>query len=206
MNTNMKLLAVLAGIVVILAIASFLIQQTTGSEYQKIVSSFNASNLSVMSEQQVSQPFIPADGRLVKVNGEDLQFYEFRSDADARQFALNVSPDATEIGNNNILWVGEPHLFMSKNVIAIYVGTNQQILNALSSSMGTQFAGSGTVSYCPSSSREPGACIELYSPVCGWFKPSVQCIKYPCAQTFSNSCFACKDDKVLYYTQGECPQ
>lgn len=49
-------------------------------------------------------------------------------------------------------------------------------------------------------------CIEVYNPVCGWFEPSqVQCITYPCAQTFGNSCFACGDKKVAYYTEGECP-
>ncbi|TAL48149.1 hypothetical protein EPN87_01205 [archaeon] len=49
-------------------------------------------------------------------------------------------------------------------------------------------------------------CTAQYNPVCGWFDPAkIQCIRYPCAQTFSNSCFACSDDKVKYYTQGECP-
>lgn len=48
-------------------------------------------------------------------------------------------------------------------------------------------------------------CAEIYEPVCGWFdSKKIQCIKYPCAQTFSNSCFACGNKDVLYYTEGEC--
>ena len=61
--------------------------------------------------------------------------------------------------------------------------------------------------YCSSESRNAEACIELYQPVCGWFNPEkVQCIKYPCAQTFSNSCFSCMNPDVLYWTDGECPE
>jgi len=60
---------------------------------------------------------------------------------------------------------------------------------------------------CHQESREGGYCIEVYQPVCGWFdSEKIQCVKYPCAQTFSNSCFACHDDKVQYWTEGECPR
>lgn len=61
--------------------------------------------------------------------------------------------------------------------------------------------------YCTAEQRQGEMCIELYQPVCGWFNPArVQCIKYPCAQEFSNSCFACHDDKVVYWTEGACPK
>ena len=60
--------------------------------------------------------------------------------------------------------------------------------------------------YCPSGPRGD-VCITLYKPVCGWFDPAkIQCIKYPCAQTFSNGCFACHNSDILYYTEGECPK
>jgi hypothetical protein len=64
--------------------------------------------------------------------------------------------------------------------------------------------GNGMV-YCASKQRKADACIALYAPVCGWFDDSIQCVKYPCAETYSNSCFACMDEKVEYYTEGECP-
>lgn len=58
--------------------------------------------------------------------------------------------------------------------------------------------------YC--SSPRPEVCTKEYKPVCGWFSQEVQCIRYPCASTFSNSCFACMDSNVAYYTDGECPK
>ncbi len=60
--------------------------------------------------------------------------------------------------------------------------------------------------YCTPESRLAEACIALYKPVCGWFSPEIQCIRYPCAQTFSNGCVACSNSDVLYYTEGECPK
>ncbi len=61
--------------------------------------------------------------------------------------------------------------------------------------------------YCTSEQRIVDVCIEIYKPVCGWFDSSkIQCIKYPCAQTFSNECLACKDSNVAYWTEGECPK
>ncbi len=60
---------------------------------------------------------------------------------------------------------------------------------------------------CPPESRNADACIQLYQPVCGFFNSEkIQCIKYPCTQTFSNSCFACMNEDILYWTEGECPE
>lgn len=60
--------------------------------------------------------------------------------------------------------------------------------------------------FCEDSDRDADFCIELYKPVCGWNDPEkIQCIKYPCATTYSNSCFACQNEDVLYWTEGECP-
>jgi len=51
----------------------------------------------------------------------------------------------------------------------------------------------------------PELCVQIYDPVCGWFDSTAACLKYPCAQTYSNSCEACRSRIVLYWTDGECP-
>lgn len=61
------------------------------------------------------------------------------------------------------------------------------------------------VSTCSPESRVAEACIEIYAPVCATV--SVQCVTTPCEpveQTFSNSCFACQNELVSSYRQGEC--
>lgn len=100
---------------------------------------------------------------------------------------------------------------------ACTIGVNQNNDNATNQ---TNDSGSGTdlgqdnqtttgdmIRYsCTDSQRNADVCYEIYKPVCGWFNASkIQCIKYPCAQTFSNDCFACQNPNVAYYTEGECP-
>lgn len=58
---------------------------------------------------------------------------------------------------------------------------------------------------CLPEQRNVDVCIELYEPVCG--QVQVECIKAPCypiKQTFSNSCKACANSRVMSYTEGEC--
>jgi hypothetical protein len=60
---------------------------------------------------------------------------------------------------------------------------------------------------CDEGSRTtPEYCTKIYSPVCGWFNQNIKCFKYPCAQTYSNACIACIDQKVERWTKGECPK
>lgn len=66
---------------------------------------------------------------------------------------------------------------------------------------------SSDFNYCSSDSRNGSVCTAIYKPVCGWFNATkIQCIKFPCAQTFSNSCAACHNTDVSYWTEGECPK
>jgi len=58
--------------------------------------------------------------------------------------------------------------------------------------------------FCKPGQREGDFCIQIDDPVCGWFGQNIQCIRYPCAQTFSNSCFACLNEDVAYHTKGSC--
>jgi hypothetical protein len=63
------------------------------------------------------------------------------------------------------------------------------------------------VRYCDPRSEGDGMCIELYAPVCA--QVQVECITTPCdpvPQTFSNSCFACANDRVISYVEGVCEE
>lgn len=60
--------------------------------------------------------------------------------------------------------------------------------------------------FCTKEQRGAEICTLEYRPVCGWNDKTVQCIKFPCAQTYSNPCQACAVKHVEYYTEGKCPQ
>lgn len=58
---------------------------------------------------------------------------------------------------------------------------------------------------CTTDEKQAVLCAEIYQPVCGWFAENIRCIKWPCASTYSNRCFACQDENVGSVTEGECP-
>ena len=53
--------------------------------------------------------------------------------------------------------------------------------------------------FCTEEQRKVEVCIMLYAPVCG-YDENDEIIK-----TYSNSCFACGNEEVIYYINGECP-
>lgn len=57
--------------------------------------------------------------------------------------------------------------------------------------------------YCTPSSREI-ECDESQDVVCGWFSQQSGCTG-PCVKLYVNPCQACIDDRVDYWTLGDCP-
>jgi hypothetical protein len=61
------------------------------------------------------------------------------------------------------------------------------------------------VGVCSEESRNVNACIEIYQPVCAEVR--VECVRAPCnpvKETYSNSCFACMNERVGSFVVGEC--
>lgn len=90
--------------------------------------------------------------------------------------------------------------FLLLVVIAVFISQKP-------SNPGQDNGGTQTENYCAPESRNAEVCMTLYKPVCGWFDADkIQCFRYPCAANYPNSCVACIDEKVAYWTEGECPK
>lgn len=172
-----------------------------------IIGNLTSKGFSVKFSGIIEQVFISVKGRGFMVGNDSIQIFEFENAAFADAFSATVSSDGARVGETFVTWIAQPHFYRSGNVVVIYLGNDAGVAEALEGILGKQFAGGLIEHYCSPASRGVGACITLYKPVCGWFDGAkIQCIKYPCAETFSNGCFACIDQKVLYWTEGECPK
>jgi hypothetical protein len=75
----------------------------------------------------VRQPFLSAEGHLLKVSGSDLQVFVYadpaarRADSDRLDTARVAPPDAI------IDWVAPPHLIASGNLLAIHLTPNERL-------------------------------------------------------------------------------
>lgn len=74
------------------------------------------------------------------VERERLFLHVYPSDAAARANADQIPPT----GSNGLAdWIDAPHFFRCGNVIALYLGQQQTVLDALTEQCGPQFAGQG---------------------------------------------------------------
>ena len=93
------------------------------------------------SNERVRQPFFLVSGRIIKVNKENIQVFEYSNAATAESQAKLVSPDGRTIGNSKPSWMATPHFFKSQKLIVIYIGDDKTILRILQGALGDQFAG-----------------------------------------------------------------
>jgi len=92
-------------------------------------------------EDEVAQPFFSVSGRVVKVNGEDVQVFEYASPAVAEKQAALVARDGRSVATTQVTWVATPHFFRSGKLVVLYVGDGERVLKVLEAVLGRQFAG-----------------------------------------------------------------
>lgn len=111
-------------------------------EYSRLIGKLRSQGANVKSsKEKVRQPFFSVTGRIMKVNGEALQVFEYSNLAITQAQAKQVSLDGKTIGNSKPSWMSTPHFFKSQKLIVIYVGDDQTILKILQAELGNQFAG-----------------------------------------------------------------
>ena len=111
------------------------------TDYLSLVDSLSAAGATVDLADTISQPFFVPEGRLLTVNGKDVQAFEFASEAEADGISETVSADGGSVGTSMIGWVASPHFYKVGRLIVVYVGNEGGVTNILQEIMGSQFAG-----------------------------------------------------------------
>ena len=116
------------------------------------------SGATIGQEGEVEQPFFSVTSQVISVNGETVQVFEYSDAAQADEEAAQVAPDGSSIGTTMASWVGPPHFYRAEQLIVLYVGDNQSVIELIESELGPQFAGVET-SHGENLSAEPPAAI-----------------------------------------------
>lgn len=106
-----------------------------------LIDALRASGATVEGGEAVEQPFFTVPGRFIRVNGQDVQVFQYPDEAGARREAGLVSPDGGTIGGTAIMWAAPPHFHRKGRVIVLYVGDDSAVRSVLQSVLGLQFAG-----------------------------------------------------------------
>lgn len=116
--------------------------RTKSSELVRLTERFRSQGGTVtVTKEKVSQPFFSAAGRVININGQALQVFEYATASAANADAGQVSADGTTIGTSKPSWMATPHFFKSGKLIVLYVGGNQTTVELLQRTLGNQFAG-----------------------------------------------------------------
>lgn len=100
-----------------------------------------AAGATVEGGDSIEQAFFSVTGQILKVNGADVQVFEYKSPEAMEADASQVAPDGGSIGTSMVMWVEAPHFFKAGRVLVLYVGEDAALLDLLKSVLGEQFAG-----------------------------------------------------------------
>jgi hypothetical protein len=111
------------------------------TDYATLVQSLRAEKFAVQDEGPVKQPFFSVPGKVISVDGEHVQIFEYADRASAEKDAALVSPDGMTVGLTRPHWLAPPHFYRRQNVIVLYLGSDARLIKALERRLGPPFAG-----------------------------------------------------------------
>ncbi len=106
-----------------------------------LVNHLDGAGANVELGDPVEQPFFTVPGQGIKVNGADVQVFEYESAEAMEADAGQVSADGGSIGTSMVSWMEAPHFFKAGRVLVLYVGEDAAVLDLLKGALGGQFAG-----------------------------------------------------------------
>lgn len=111
------------------------------TDYDFLISAIKSHGSLVLPIEEIDDSFFSVPTKVISVDDEIIQVFEFENNEAALDASRVVSPDGTEIGTSIIRWVDAPHFYTNGKIIVLYVGQNPELVDLLESLLGTQFAG-----------------------------------------------------------------
>lgn len=110
-------------------------------DYVSLIDALRAAGATVEPGDTVEQAFLSVTGQIIKVNGADVQVFEYQSVEVMEAEAAQISPDGGSTATTMIAWMATPHFFKTGRVLVLYVGDDVAVLDFLKGALGEQFAG-----------------------------------------------------------------
>lgn len=115
----------------------------TVQDRASLLTALRAEGARVEEGAEVEQRFFSVKGQIVKLNGADVQVFEYVDDRAAAAEAKKVAPDASQVGDLSVGWAAAapPHFYTKGRVIVLYTGSDSVVTDPLERTLGPQFAG-----------------------------------------------------------------
>lgn len=99
----------------------------------------------VVTPLEIKKEGLSVTGRMVVVNGDNFNVFEYTNSSLAQKEAFEMSQkyDAT---SNSAEWKENMHLYLKDNLLIFYMGKNDSIISALNHGISNRVTGGGNVS------------------------------------------------------------
>lgn len=115
------------------------------TEYEQLILNLEDVGFSVI-EEDVGEDILQGQRKWLTINDEEnISVYLYENSQKMEEDASYINEGGTSYTNDGknveISWVSYPHFYKKGNIIVLYVGENQEIINTLEVIIGLQFAG-----------------------------------------------------------------
>ena len=123
----------------------------TVTDYISLIDNLREAGATVVDTGRVIQdPCFSVDIKVITENGSGVQVFEYEDAAEADTEAALISPDGSSkehtLNDNRQVceygWIASPHFYKASNLIVLYVGENQAVIDVFETVLGPKFAGS----------------------------------------------------------------
>lgn len=109
--------------------------QTEVTDVAGLIAALQAAGATVETGNKIEQPFFEVQGTEVKINGQTAQVFEWADEASRAAVSQTITPQG-QFGTTMIEWTGAPHFWAAGKIIALYVGDDAQVIEALTRALG----------------------------------------------------------------------
>lgn len=106
------------------------------STYNDFVTALTAAGVEVTPGEKVASDVFNVDAQIVEIFGSDVQVYEFPDEAARQAVSDQISPDGSSVATSMIEWVDQPNFWAKGRIIVLYVGTDANTIDLITSVMG----------------------------------------------------------------------
>lgn len=106
-----------------------------------LTEALESAGLTVEIGDSVEQEFFAVPGQIIRVNGADVQVFEYESPEAMEADASQVAEDGGSVGTSMMMWMAAPHFYKTGRILVLYLGDDQKVMDVLTGALGPQFAG-----------------------------------------------------------------
>jgi hypothetical protein len=104
--------------------------------YIELIDTLRAAGARVEPDTTVEQPFFEVTGQIIKVDGLDVQVFEFPDEITRESVSSLITPEGQPNPTSIVDWVDQPNFWAKGQVIVLYVGKDQSVIGLLSEVLG----------------------------------------------------------------------